>query len=343
MADSGQGGSWNSTFTQCMRKGFHAHVQRLTPAESAPSAALIVGEAVHTYAQALYEAQLLGAPPESCKENAELAFALAPGMINLDGDPYLAERVKLARQVLPVWAEGQLARLEAGVERTIAVEVSFSYRLPAETPYGPIRENLRLVTGRIDRVFRRSDPLELERLGALGLTIQDHKATKASSLTYYVRDLLRSDQHLGYVFGWNLNRGWQLTDIDVSDYHLDMRAHEMEAFQREGMTPADEIEYNLIRLHSTLNAKSLHREARPTNTEQLLDYYERLCALRAHLSMMWEKPINHWYQNTAACYDWNTQCPYWRLCEEPHLHPNLIAPGEEYEGYAYRHATQSSS
>jgi len=337
MPSSGQGGSWNGDFTQCMRKGFHAHVQRLTPAESAPSAALIVGEAVHTYAQALYEAQLLGAPPESCKENAELAFALAPGMINLDGDPYLAERVKLARQVLPVWAEGQLARLEAGVERTIAVEVSFSYRLPAETPYGPIREDLRLVTGRIDRVFRRSDPLELERLGALGLTIQDHKATKASSLTYYVRDLMRSDQHLGYVFGWNLFKGnFQEQFPGLVDYLLEWRTEEE---WWETWEPADEIEYNLIRL-GTLSPKSLHRESRPTNTEQLLDYYERLCSLRAELSARWDKPKEWWHQNTANCAKFGEQCPFYRLCEEPHLHPNLIAPNGESEGYAYHRAQE---
>ena len=342
MPSSGQGGSWNGDFTQCMRKGFHAHVQRLTPTESAPGAALIVGEAVHVYAQALYESQLLGAPFTHCKDTAKQAFELFLFQ-DSDGhqmrDPYLEERVKLAEQVLPVWAEGQLARLEAGVERTIAVEVSFSYRLPAETPYGPIRDDLRTVTGRIDRVFKRNDPLALDRLDGVGLTVQDHKATKASSLTYYVRDLMRSDQHLGYVFGWNLAQyhkgisvGGNLDMEAIEDYTLDARA-------QEGWEPADEIEYNLIRL-GTLSPKSLHRESRPTNTEQLLDYYKRLCALRAELSARWDKPKEWWHQNTANCAKFGEQCPFYRLCEEPHLHPNLIAPNGESEGYAYHRAQE---
>jgi len=285
MPSSGQGGHWNGDFTQCMRKGFHAHVQRLEPTAQGLSPALVVGEAVHIYAQSLYECQLLGAPKDSCMGEAVVAFNNFLDEQEVEwalDDPYLEERVKLARQVLPVWAEGQLARLEAGVERTIAVEVSFSYKLPAETPYGPIAEHLRLVTGRIDRVFKRNDPLALDRLDSVGLTVQDHKATKASSLTYYVRDLLRSDQHLEYVFGWNLapicgvwqghSRGAAQAEViaeglGITDYILDIRGDDKQITWEK----ADEIEYNLIRL-GTLSPKSLHRESRPTNTEQLLNY-----------------------------------------------------------------------
>lgn len=342
MPSSGQGGSWNAEFTTCMRKGFHQHVQGLVPTSTEPSAPLIVGEAVHLYAQMLYETQLIGGDAERCKEEAEFAFhnflagSQGHALLNnkeWEADPYLMERAKLARQVLPVWAEGQLARLAAGVERTIAVEVSFSYKLPAETTYGPISDHLRLVTGRIDRVFKRNDPLDVSRLDQVGLTIQDHKATKASSLAYYVRDLLRSDQHLGYVFGWNLARpprsGMELMHSAITHYTLDARA-------KEGWEKADEIEYNLIRL-GTLSPKSLHRESRPTNTEQLLDYYERLCSLRAELSRLWDKPKEWWHQNTGACARFGEQCAFYRLCEEPHLHANLIAPQEgESEGYAYQ-------
>jgi len=308
MSSSGTGTSFNDSFKACMQLGYLHHVRGMRKRGETFAPPLVVGEAAHKYAETIFKGWIAGltSKPEMLREEAEAQFdaIVKPYYDQAAGDDLLYaklnKRVTSARNVLRIWRDLQWARLEAHVDIPIAAEKDILVEFPAETRYGPIAPHLRPFTGRIDLVVERRDGLDA--VTRLGVTIRDIKTSSANDLKGMLANHYRSDQHLGYAFGWNLEH----------PYVPDNQCTQVEY---EGMRFAD----------CAINDKSFCNLRRPVRQSQLDNWYERTMALRARLSRMWPEPTvfdvrEAWEQNntnTGPCENFWGKCEFWDLCENP--------------------------
>lgn len=305
MPSSGTGNSYQTDYAMCQRYFKHKHVDHIALKASPEAAALAVGEAMHAYFQGFLVNQMEGRGWEECAEAAVVSYeALLRGGPQLEG-PEQEEwmsRIELAGTVLPMWATRQWAKLESGAERTLAVELDLALELPAETEYGPIAPHLRRYTARLDRVY--------EDTARSMVFVQDWKSTKALSPREIARNYQMSDQHLGYVYLW-VAEGLRL-GLPVG---------------------ADGVVYSFIRLHPKVNSEhTFHDEERVVNDAQLRDWYDRLLAARAQMSVQWDRPLNAWLPNRSAfgpCIKYGHECEFRRLCMRPSDREALIR--DQYE------------
>lgn len=286
-SSSGTGNSYDTDFYTCNQLFYRRYVQgyRARGADLAPP--LLVGTAIHKYAEVLINAFMAGCVSyEEANTEAIAAFEVEMG----DVDPEnveMMEREQLARLIVPMWGMKRWAKLDSGVEHPIATELSLSMELPATTRYGNIAPWLRTYTARLDYVFSRP--------GKALLCIDDWKSTKASSPQKEAEKYMMSDQHLGYVALWNRTYPEQ---------------------------PADTIMYSFMRLHDKItSASSFAEEERNVDDAQIADWYERVLARRAVLTHMWDKPREMWVSNTAPhgpCIGMTgRKCEYYPLCHRP--------------------------
>lgn len=294
MPSSGFGNSHDSSYRTCQRKFYYAHRLGIFAPGQLAAPPLVIGEAIHKYAEVLIGAWIAG------QRDKETVMAEALGEYDLmvprwteedDTDPTklaLLERDALARAVLPLWGLRKWARLDSGIEVPIAVEQHLSLTLPALTKYGPIREELRTYTARLDYIYQDT----CERINV----IVDHKGSKALSPESEARHYLQSDQHLGYVYLWNA-------------------AHPEDE--------AEKLEYSMIRLHAKVTSEHTFHEAerRVDCGAQLDDWYERMLYLRAELTYKWDMAPEAWLSNTAPhgpCLGMDGRaCEYLALCKRP--------------------------
>lgn len=368
--DSGRGNSFGMEFVECPRKGFYHNilgVVRPAPPPVAPH----VGTAAHAFFDTVFKGFDAGNKKDETRKFAfeEFEHVLDSADDGMDKTELENRAGKARMDILPVWFESAWDRLERRVEITIATEVGFEFWLPAYFEYmnpkfdfAPSKQIicqggactnlpawatpeayeahkavcLRRVTGRIDRVCKRSPDLT-EELDAImeslapeaqrnGLSIQDFKTTSARSLKTYVADYLRSDQHLIYALGWN--RATQYGGHVQSYPHPadnDLTMNKM----------ADEILYSMVRIDPSIKAISaadFHDEPRLVQEKQLDDCYERLCAQRARLTWRWHEPAVMWEQNTSPsgpCNKFGHPCEYNQLCDQPGEWDKLIQPLED--------------
>lgn len=359
MPDSGRGNSFNMNFVQCARYGYYRDVLGLVRFGQ-PPVAPHVGTACHAFFDATFKGFDMGSEKEAVKIAAFQTFerVLNEGAVGMDQTELENRAGKARKDILPIWFHDQWEKLEAKIEITVATEVAFTFMLPPAVALplfgstttrtvpicqGAICEDLirndemtghaevclRRVTGRIDRVFKRT-PTEAElfispELAHNGLSVQDFKTTSARSLKTYVADYLRSDQNLLYVLGWN--RAERLGGAIELVKHGDLWVPDFNAH-------ADEIMYSMVRVDPTIksiSAADFHDEPRLVTEAQLDDCYLRLCAFRARLTQRWHEPAVMWEQNTAPsgpCNKFGHPCEFTRMCNEPTEWPTLVAPIE---------------
>lgn len=285
MPSSGTGNSYDALYRTCQRKFYYAERLAISSTRSAPP--LLVGEAIHKYAETLLNAWLAGSRDkqvvmaESMGEYDTILGQYDPENVDL------TERDQLARAVLPLWAERQWIKLDSGLEIPLAVEVELALELPATTAYGPIIPELRRYTAKIDYVYRE---------GPTGfVVIRDHKGTGALSPAQEALHYLMSDQHLGYVYLWNLLRP---------------------------ELAGSKLMYDMIRLHAKITSPhTFHEEPRLVDPgAQLDDWYQRMLYLRAEMSAKWDQEPVAWISNTAPhgpCLSYGRACEYTGLCKRP--------------------------
>lgn len=302
MPSSGLGNSHDALYRTCQRKYYYALRQGVFAPGSQVAPPLLIGEAIHKYAEITIGAWMAGQRDrdEVLTEAMGEYDKLVPRLeVDDDTDPVkqaLLDRDALARAVLPLWGYRKWARLESGVEVPIAIEQYLGMELPADTKYGPIRPELRTYTARLDYVYRdMRDQMNV---------VCDFKGTKALSPMSEARHYLMSDQHLGYVYLWN-------------KLHTDQAA--------------DRLEYSIIRLHAKVTSEhTFHDEPRMVDCgAQLDDWYERMLYLRAELTYKWDMAPEAWLSNTAPhgpCLGMDGRaCSYVPLCKRPDGAARLLA------------------
>lgn len=294
MPSSGLGNSHDSLYKTCQRKYKYAIREGIFAPGQLSAPPLVIGEAIHKYAEVLISAWMAG------QRDRDMVMAEALGEYDkmvprwVDEDDTdstkiaLLDRDALARAVLPLWGVKKWAILVSGLEVPIAVEQQLEIELPADTPYGPIRPELRKYTARLDYIYR-------EVQNKINV-ICDHKGTKSLSPMNEARHYLMSDQHLGYVYLWN-------------KLHPECEA--------------DKLVYSMIRLHAKVTSDlTFHDEERMVDCgAQLDDWYQRMLYLRAEVSAKWDLPVEAWLSNTAPhgpCLGMDGRaCDYTALCKRP--------------------------
>ncbi len=302
MPSSGRGNSHDQTYRECRRKFYYSYRLGRESAGVSSAPPLLVGEACHAFAQHVIEGWLAQGSKDAVLEDAWQAYTAALGYV--DPDEFdLVDRDRLARCVLPLWAMRQWKKFEDGDEVPLATEKDLYIILPPHTPYGPIREELRKYTARLDYVYRRRDGF---------VVIKDHKFSASTSPESEAKHYLMSDQHTGYVYVWN---AWRLDEA--------VECHE------ELTDEAAFVEYDITRLQAKVTSASAHwSEVRNVDMAQQTDWYTRLLALRAEMSRMWDLPRECWVSNTAPhgpCHKWGRDCDFKKLCAAPSEHDARLA------------------
>jgi hypothetical protein len=291
MASSGTGNSHDADYRKCQQLYLRRHRQGWHSRESTVAPPLLIGEAVHKYCEVFINAWMAGpAPFEVAKEEAMHAFNDIVGHPDPDNIDML-ERESLARGVLPLWANRKWQRLDSGAEIPVATELQLQLDLPYETKYGPIRVDLRHYTAKIDYLY--------EEQGTNYLVVSDHKGTKASAPAKEVKHYMMSDQHIGYVACVN-----EHADIITKGKR------------------AAKVEYALTRLHKNVTSEhTFWDETRNIDDNMILDWYERMLALRADLTRKWDQPRVAWIANTTPhgpCLGMDGRaCEFQPLCARP--------------------------
>jgi hypothetical protein len=288
MPSSGTGNSFDADFRKCQQYFYRKHVQGWVAKGLELAPPLLVGTAIHKYAEVFINAWMARQPPfNEMVEEALHAFHEVMGEPDLENVDML-EREHLATMVLPLWAARKWARLEDGIEIPLATELQLQIDLPYETPYGPIRIDLRKYTAKIDYIYQEG--------GTNYVVISDHKGTKALAPAREVQHYLMSDQHIGYVACWNANR--------------------------QEKPAASKIEYSVTRLHMKVTSEhTFYDEIRNIDDNMVSDWYQRMLALRADITKKWEAPRESWISNTVPhgpCLGMDSRaCEFQKLCARP--------------------------
>jgi hypothetical protein len=308
MASSGTGNSHDADYRKCQKLFYykHRHGYDLKGTSTAPP--LLVGEAIHKYCEVFINYWMEAPNPDFNVIIEEAMAAFNSIMGNPDPDNVdMLERENLARAVLPLWAARKWQKLESGLEIPLATELQLQIDLPADTEYGPIHPTLRKYTAKLDYVYQERDTQYV--------VISDHKGTKTMAPAKEVKHYLQSDQHLGYAACWN-----------VSPFATKF-------------APCAKIEYDLTRLHpKVISEHTFHQEPRNINDEMLDDWYTRMLALRADMTMRWDKPKEVWIMNTTPhgpCLGMDGRsCEFLKLCQRPQDEQALLST--DYEHGAHR-------